>query len=47
MIIWMNFGWDENGTVQDVNFVNYTEGIYVGYKFYETAYEEAQQGTLR
>lgn len=40
------FGWDENGTVQDVNFVNYTEGIYVGYKFYETAYEEAQQGNM-
>lgn len=40
------FKWDENGTAQDVNFVNYTEGIYVGYKFYETAYEEAKQGNM-
>ncbi len=24
-------------------FINYTEGIYVGYKFYETAWEEAQK----
>lgn len=40
------FGWDENGMAQDVNFVNYTESIYVGYKFYETAYEEAQQGNM-
>lgn len=27
-----------------VSFVNYVEGIYVGYKFYETAYEESKQG---
>lgn len=26
------------------HFVNYVEGIYVGYRFYETAYEEAQNG---
>lgn len=40
------FVWDEHGAAQDVNFVNYTEGIYVGYKFYETAYEEAQNGNM-
>ena len=27
-------------------FVNYVEGIYVGYKFYETAYAEAQAGRM-
>lgn len=27
-------------------FVNYVEGIYVGYKFYETAYAEAQAGNM-
>ncbi len=27
------------------HFVNYVEGIYVGYRFYETAYEEAQKNT--
>ena len=27
-------------------FVNYVEGIYVGYRFYETAYAEAQAGNL-
>ena len=40
------FGWDERGVMNDVNFVNYTEGIYVGYKFYETAYEESAQGNM-
>ena len=30
---------DPSGTI--VNFVNYVEGIYVGYKFYETAYAES------
>lgn len=28
------------------SFVNYAEGIYVGYKFYETAYAEAQAGNM-
>lgn len=28
------------------NFVNYVEGIYVGYKFYETAYAEAEAGNM-
>lgn len=28
------------------NFVNYAEGIYVGYKFYETAYAEAEAGNM-
>lgn len=41
------FGWDERGVMNDVNFVNYTEGIYVGYKFYETAYEESKQGNMK
>lgn len=27
-------------------FVNYVEGIYVGYKFYETAYAEAEAGNM-
>lgn len=40
------FGWDERGKMNDVNFVNYTEGIYVGYKFYETAYEENVRGNM-
>lgn len=29
-----------------LSFVNYVEGIYVGYKFYETAYAEAQAGNM-
>lgn len=42
------YGWEESNPFtgetkqNDVNFVNYVENIYVGYKFYETAYEEAQ-----
>lgn len=28
------------------SFVNYVEGIYVGYKFYETAYAEAEAGNM-
>ena len=28
------------------SFVNYVEGIYLGYKFYETAYAEAQAGRM-
>lgn len=41
------YGWEESNPFtgetkkNDVNFVNYVENIYVGYKFYETAYEEA------
>lgn len=30
--------------VNNVSFVNYVEGIYVGYRYYETAYAEAQAG---
>ncbi len=30
--------------VNYVSFVNYVEGIYVGYRYYETAYAEAQAG---
>ena len=29
-----------------LSFVNYVEGIYVGYRFYETAYAEAQAGNM-
>ena len=29
-----------------LSFVNYVEDIYVGYKFYETAYAEAQDGNM-
>jgi len=32
--------------LNDVNFVNYAESIYVGYRFYETAYAEAQAGNM-
>nr|MCR4587457.1 glycoside hydrolase family 3 C-terminal domain-containing protein [Lachnospiraceae bacterium] len=35
----------EGGTAYPT-FVNYVEGIYVGYKFYETAYAEAQAGNF-
>lgn len=46
------YGWLESNPftgeekLNDVNFVNYTEGIYVGYRFYETAYAEAQAGHM-
>lgn len=46
------YGWVENNPftgetkVNDVNFVNYVENIYVGYKFYETAYVEAQNHNM-
>lgn len=29
-----------------LSFVNYTEGIYVGYRFYETAFAEAEAGNM-
>ena len=39
--------WMTGGEVTTLpQFVNYVEGIYVGYKFYETAYAEAQAGTM-
>lgn len=46
------FGWLEvnpmakTEQMNQVHFVNYSESIYVGYKFYETAYEEAQKGNM-
>ncbi|MDY2628003.1 MAG: glycoside hydrolase family 3 C-terminal domain-containing protein [Lachnospiraceae bacterium] len=40
------FAWEEMGEKRDVNFVEYSEGIYVGYKFYETAYAEAEAGNM-
>ncbi len=40
----MNFGdyqySDENGALTKYNYVSYKEGIYVGYKYYETRYED-------
>ncbi|EET62943.1 glycosyl hydrolase family 3 N-terminal domain protein [Marvinbryantia formatexigens DSM 14469] len=31
---------DENGEMTKYNYVNYQEGIYVGYRYYETRYED-------
>ncbi len=43
-----NFGWnvytDASGKVLDYSFVNYAEGIYVDYKYYETRYEDSVLG---
>ena len=36
---------DENGELTKYNYVTYAEGIYVGYKYYETRYEDAVMGT--
>ena len=44
-----NFGdylyFDESGNPTKYNYVSYAEGIYVGYKYYETRYEDAVMGT--
>lgn len=43
-----NFGdyayYNEDGTVTKYNYVSYAEGIYVGYKYYETRYEDTVLG---
>lgn len=43
-----NFGdyayYDENGEITKYNYVTYQEGIYVGYKYYETRYEDVMLG---
>lgn len=43
-----NFGdyayYNEDGTITKYNYVSYAEGIYVGYKYYETRYEDAVLG---
>lgn len=43
-----NFGdyqyYNEDGTATKYNYVSYSEGIYVGYKYYETRYEDAILG---
>lgn len=43
-----NFGdyayYNEDGTATKYNYVSYTEGIYVGYKYYETRYEDVVLG---
>ena len=36
---------DENGDLASYNYVSYAEGIYVGYKYYETRYEDVVMGT--
>ncbi len=35
---------DENGSLTGFSYVNYAEGIYVGYKYYETRYEDKVLG---
>lgn len=35
---------DENGELTKYNYVSYEEGIYVGYRYYETRYEDAVLG---
>ena len=44
----MNFGdyqyFDSNGELTKYNYVTYEEGIYVGYKYYETRYEDVVLG---
>lgn len=35
---------DENGEMTKYNYVDYAEGIYVGYKYYETRYEDKVLG---
>jgi len=35
---------DENGELTKYNYVSYKEGIYVGYRYYETRYEDAVSG---
>ena len=43
-----NFGdfayYDENGNLTKYNYVSYKEGIYVGYRYYETRYEDKVLG---
>ena len=36
---------DESGELSIYNYVSYAEGIYVGYKYYETRYEDVVMGT--
>ena len=36
---------DESGELTKYNYVSYAEGIYVGYKYYETRYEDKVMGT--
>lgn len=37
--------YDESGNITAHNYLTYAEGIYVGYKYYETRYEDAVMGT--
>lgn len=43
-----NFGdyqyYDENGEATKYNYISYAEGIYVGYRYYETRYEDVVLG---
>ena len=36
---------DENGQMTKYNYITYKEGIYVGYRYYETRYEDVVMGT--
>ena len=36
---------DKDGNRTNYNYITYAEGIYVGYKYYETRYEDAVMGT--
>ena len=36
---------DENGEFTKYNYITYQEGIYVGYRYYETRYEDVVMGT--
>lgn len=36
---------NKNGELTNYNYVTYAEGIYVGYKYYETRYEDVVMGT--
>ena len=36
---------NEDGSLSGYSYVNYAEGIYVGYKYYETRYEDTVMGT--
>ena len=36
---------DENGELTKYNYITYKEGIYVGYRYYETRYEDVVMGT--
>ena len=42
--LWRLCYYDENGNITKYNYVTYEEGIYVGYRYYETRYEDTVLG---